>query len=305
MALSSLHGNILTILSNECHTQQNGGAGWFSSPLDILKLKEYFSTREYCEIDKENIDSSLLVIEKFNIKMTREKFSCLKPATWLNDEVINFYSKILEEYNSSQRNTQSKLHYLNTHFYGILTSNNYLNFPGADRHVKNIDVFNKAKLFIPINIANWHWVLVVVNLQEKYLSFYDSKYEKGRGSLFCANILRWIEHLAQKKKINFDITEWNIFEGAKGIPQQNNGYDCGVFIIMYMEFLSRDISLLELHCSDMENWRKKIALTILSGSLLMSRIKKRSRITEMESERSRITAAESLIRIKAEVVEIF
>ena len=32
-----------------------------------------------------------VLIDKYNIDMTREKISCLKPRTWLNDEVINFY----------------------------------------------------------------------------------------------------------------------------------------------------------------------------------------------------------------------
>ncbi len=30
-----------------------------------------------------------VLIDKFNIDMTRKKISCLKPKTWLNDEVMS------------------------------------------------------------------------------------------------------------------------------------------------------------------------------------------------------------------------
>jgi sentrin-specific protease 1 len=38
-----------------------------------------------------------VVIDKFNIDMTRAKIACLRPRTWLNDEVINFYMCMLKE----------------------------------------------------------------------------------------------------------------------------------------------------------------------------------------------------------------
>ena len=36
-------------------------------------------------------DSEDEVINKFNISMTKTKFPCLRPNTWLNDEVIKYY----------------------------------------------------------------------------------------------------------------------------------------------------------------------------------------------------------------------
>lgn len=42
-------------------------------------------------------DDDEVLISKFNVDMTREKLACLRPQTWLNDEVINFYMKMLQE----------------------------------------------------------------------------------------------------------------------------------------------------------------------------------------------------------------
>lgn len=40
-----------------------------------------------------------VLVSKYNVDMTKEKLSCLRPGVWLNDEVINFYMNILKEKN--------------------------------------------------------------------------------------------------------------------------------------------------------------------------------------------------------------
>jgi len=42
-----------------------------------------------------------IIQEKYNTIMTRRKLVCLKPNTWLNDEVINFYMNMLMERDNS------------------------------------------------------------------------------------------------------------------------------------------------------------------------------------------------------------
>ena len=37
----------------------------------------------------------VVVIHKFAVPMTVEKLQCLRPNTWLNDEVINFYMQMI------------------------------------------------------------------------------------------------------------------------------------------------------------------------------------------------------------------
>jgi hypothetical protein len=107
------------------------------------------------------------------------------------------------------------------------------------------------------------------------------------------------------KGIVFDEDNWSIFEGEKGIPQQNNGYDCGIFVLMFMDFISRDISVLNLHCNEMELWRKKIALTIIRGSLLMSQKKKNQ--APKRKERSLVLLEEQKVikrqRVKMEIID--
>lgn len=59
-----------------------------------------------------------VLVSKFNVDMTRDKLACLRPQTWLNDEVINFYMKMLQERDDAlcaQRNRRPS--YFNNSFF--------------------------------------------------------------------------------------------------------------------------------------------------------------------------------------------
>jgi Ulp1 family protease len=90
-----------------------------------------------------NVDEgNKILIDKYNVDFLNIKWKCLKPKTWLNDEVINFYMsmlqfkddlscKILQKQQQKQqqqhnKNQQQKIelvsrrssHYFNTFFIG-------------------------------------------------------------------------------------------------------------------------------------------------------------------------------------------
>jgi len=56
--------------------------------------------------------------------------------------------------------------------------------------------------------------------------------------------LRWIfDEAKDKKKIIIDQNEWKLIESEANVPQQNNSFDCGVFIIMFADFLADDLPI--------------------------------------------------------------
>lgn len=40
-----------------------------------------------------------ILVCKFNIDMTYNKISCLRPSSWINDEVVNYYMQLLQDRN--------------------------------------------------------------------------------------------------------------------------------------------------------------------------------------------------------------
>ena len=113
-----------------------------------------------------------VLIHKYNIPMTRKKISCLKPKTWLNDEVINFYVEMMMQEGGS-------IHSFNTFFMIKLYENEKYTFKNVARWTKKVDIFRQKKVFIPINLVKSHWVLVVIDLTMKTIFFYDGY--KGHG----------------------------------------------------------------------------------------------------------------------------
>ena len=60
-----------------------------------------------------------IIIDKFNIDMSKSKLRCLMPNTWLNDEVINFYMCMLQERDTqlcAKNSSRRASHYFNSFF---------------------------------------------------------------------------------------------------------------------------------------------------------------------------------------------
>jgi len=65
------------------------------------------------------------------------------------------------------------------------------------RWTKKMDVFACAKIFIPINIMNSHWILVMVETGPSVIHVYDSLGE--RYPMGDSSIKRWLRDEAEDK----------------------------------------------------------------------------------------------------------
>ncbi|GJN31456.1 hypothetical protein PR202_gb19856 [Eleusine coracana subsp. coracana] len=59
----------------------------------------------------------LVLHESSNIEISKEKFRCLRPGGWLNDEVINLYLELLKGREKREPRRFLKCHFFNTFFY--------------------------------------------------------------------------------------------------------------------------------------------------------------------------------------------
>jgi sentrin-specific protease 1 len=217
-----------------------------------------------------------VLIEKFNIPMTKDKFSCLLPSTWLNDEVINFYMSILQErddnlvteFNKNQKDEKAKKltsHYFNSFFFTKLLENGIYNYANVKRWSRKFDIFSKEKVFIPVNLHNTHWTLVVIYIQKKEIHYYDSM--SGSGKTYLDASLQWlIDEGKEKKNLIIKREEWKLFDKENHVPQQRNGYDCGMFTILCADYCSDDLPL-KYNQQEMLDNRYRIGAAILRGSL--------------------------------------
>lgn len=72
-----------------------------------------------------------VLVEKFNIPITKSKLKCLLPSMWLNDEIINYYMQLLMDRNNLQhqnKSIQKTSFYFNSFFIDKLLENEKYNY---------------------------------------------------------------------------------------------------------------------------------------------------------------------------------
>ncbi|CAN1281043.1 Ubiquitin-like-specific protease ESD4 [Linum perenne] len=198
------------------------------------------------------------------IDITGEILQCLSPGAWLNDEVINVYLELLKEREKREPKKFLKCHFCNTFFYkkvcAQLAGGGYKAVKRWTTERKlGYFLFDCEKIFVPIH-REIHWCLAIINKRDRKFQYLDSL--KGKDLKVLENLARYyIEEVKDKSKVDIDISEWE-FEFPEDLPEQLNGYDCGMFMIKYADFYSRGLDL----CFSQENmqyFRQRTAKEIL------------------------------------------
>ena len=123
---------------------------------------------------------------------------------------------------------------------------------------------------MPININNTHWMLVIVYPKKNIIASYDSI--NGNNEEVVNNVLKLLHFLVKKDSDEEDcFKEWDflVIDG----PQQNNAFDCGVFMCIFALFVMKGENVIEGNASNLFSWlvipdlRKTMASCILDGKI--------------------------------------
>ena len=125
-------------------------------------------------------------------------------------------------------------------------------------------------MFYPINIRNSHWTLVIVLIQKKLIVYRDALGNSGR--LYTNAIKEYIFDEWQYRKgipmTQVQMDEWvEVPMPPVDSPQQENGFDCGMFVCMYADYMLNNLPEL-FSQNDMPMLREKICYCILTGKML-------------------------------------
>lgn len=174
------------------------------------------------------------------------------------------------------KDRDNKLSMINTERKGSYFFQTYLmqcydnNINGRnDAQIKNItrgiDVFSYESIFIPVNIHNCHWTLIVIKLVKKEIHYYDSM--DGNGEKYTAIAMGWlVNEMKVKRNMDIVISDWDIIIKRDNPKQFNDPNECGMFTIMCADFLSDDLPL-TYSLSQMPFFREKVIADILRGHL--------------------------------------
>ena len=203
-----------------------------------------------------------------NIKVTRGHMRCLRDREWLVDEVVNFYLEKLQQ--CSEDNTRLKCASFNTFMYDKVfrAKGGYCYTRNAKKWLWKkfkTTMLTYDKIFIPINLPNAHWMLAVVNIKEKLLQFYDSL--AANGTEYLNNLRKLIGDYVMDMRaeygatIEVDVQTWDI-QNMEAV-RQSNGYDCGMFMLKYVEHLWKDEPM-QFTQADFPEFRRQTARMLLT-----------------------------------------
>ena len=115
-----------------------------------------------------------VLIEIHAIDITPKKLQCLRPRTWLNDEIINVYFAMLNDGDQTS-------YCFNTFFMEKLLGPecHRYSFSEVQRWTKHFDVFSQPRILFPVDIRNNHWTLLVIYIPEKEIHYFDSMGSNG------------------------------------------------------------------------------------------------------------------------------
>lgn len=198
----------------------------------------------------------------------RDIATCFNKLSWLNDEIINSYLTILVQYlrqsNQNTANEKPRFHAFNTFFYTTLRDKGY---QGVRRWANRAKIGGEGLLdvktvFIPVHESS-HWTLLVVRPADRAIEYFDSLDRLGRqGSRQVKNIKEWLRGELGAK---YDEDEWNVLKSISS--QQDNGSDCGVFLLTNAKAIALDIEPTAFGPADTQNLRTKIVAELMNGGL--------------------------------------
>eukprot|EP00536_Pseudo-nitzschia_multiseries_P008300 jgi/Psemu1/257073/estExt_Genewise1Plus.C_2090059 len=184
------------------------------------------------------------------IEIRVEDYEKLDAGQWLNDSLVDLWMQWISRGMST--NQSSDVHFFTSHFYTTLASEGVEGVKSWTAR-KNINIFEKKLIFIPVN-KSLHWSLCVIVNPGAIIPSVDDD-DEGTGErdrplpcmLFFDSLNMHRKDLVRKyleKWLNYewkrmkdpDLEPFNkhtcqIYDPQ--VPRQNNGSDCGVFVCRY------------------------------------------------------------------------
>ncbi|GAB2266657.1 hypothetical protein Dimus_001652 [Dionaea muscipula] len=202
--------------------------------------------------------------EGSNIQITGELLRCLRPGAWLNDEVINLYLNLLKERERREPKKFLKCHFFSTFFYKkLIGSRSGYDYKSVHRWTTQkklgYGLIDCEKIFVPIH-QEMHWCLGVINKKDQKFQYLDSL---GGTDPQVLKVLAkyYVDEVKDKNALDIDVSSWQV-EYVKDLPGQDNQYDCGMFMIKYIDFYSRGLEL-QFSQKHMRYFRHRITMEIL------------------------------------------
>ncbi|XP_058081751.1 probable ubiquitin-like-specific protease 2B isoform X2 [Magnolia sinica] len=247
----------------------------WNSMLDVVNQEDdfmgqnsmFFLKRFFANIDEPFEDVIYPKGDPDAVSISKRDVELLQPETFINDTIIDFYIKYLK--NKIQPEDKHRFHFFNSFFFRKLADldkdpgsvkEGRAAFLRVRKWTRKVNIFEKDYILIPVNF-NLHWSLMVICHPGEVAYFKDEEIEKApkvpcilhmdsiKGShTGLKNLIQsylweeWKERHGESSK-DLSLKFSNLRFVPLELPQQENSFDCGLFLLHYVELFLEEAPL--------------------------------------------------------------
>ncbi|KAE8784490.1 Sentrin-specific protease 2 [Hordeum vulgare] len=186
------------------------------------------------------------------VELASSDIKCLDPGVYLSSPIINYYIQYIKRDKFHREAARNNFYMFNTYFYSKLQEalSGKGEFVKLRRWWKGVNIFRRGYIVLPIHGAA-HWSLVIICIPAKesnsgpVVLHLDSLGMHPTDEIY-RTVRRFLEeewkHLRKNppSDISLSDTIWedlprNIHKEIVEVPGQNNAYDCGIFMLYYIQ----------------------------------------------------------------------
>ncbi|KAK7412170.1 hypothetical protein VNO78_03619 [Psophocarpus tetragonolobus] len=228
--------------------------------ISALGQDSFFSQKRYFPNFDEAFDEVIYPKgEPDAVSISKRDIELLRPQTFINDTIIDFYIKYLK--NKLPSDKQDRFHFFNSFFFRKLADldkdpssacDGRAAFQRVRKWTRKVNLFEKDYILIPINYS-LHWSLIVICHPGEVKCEKDEEIKES-SKVPCILHMDSLKgsHKGLKNVLqSYLCEEWkerhsNVLDDISSkflhlrfisleLPQQENLYDCGLFLLHYVE----------------------------------------------------------------------
>jgi hypothetical protein len=239
--------------------------------LSVLEEEKINLRKE--SLTKEEISLINQIVRDVSLEnLFRSKITDLQPKTAVGTTTVNSYFLCLQAANDKIVNNDNSLKpslFCTIHTVDVIMGNgvNTLEFCNDEENklilkLKNTDKF--SKIYFPFH-AHYHFTLIVYDSLAKEFQYYDSAGTGSSGN-FLLKVNKIKRYLVSNTPLeNCDGYTARDLSGICG--KQNNAFDCGVFCMMFADFVSDSLPVSRVLQIDMPCYRLKIQNDLIQNNV--------------------------------------
>ncbi|XP_015893774.3 probable ubiquitin-like-specific protease 2A isoform X2 [Ziziphus jujuba] len=188
------------------------------------------------------------------VSISKSDIELLQPGTFINDTIIDFYIKYLK--NNIQPEEQHRFHFFNSFFFRKLADldkdpscacEGKAAFQRVRKWTRKVNIFEKDYIFIPVNYS-LHWSLLVICHPGEVANFEVSEGSSRVPCILHMDSIRGSHRGLKNLVQSYLCEEWkerhsgtaedisSKFLELRFVPlEQENSFDCGLFLLHYVE----------------------------------------------------------------------